>query len=240
MSARGLAGDHIVVVGGASGIGLAVGRGALERGARVSLLDVDEAGLSRVAAEERRFSVRAVDVGDERQVEAFFADAGRLDHVFVAAGTTRLGDLFGAPLDEQLAPLVLRVWGSARVARAVARRLGAGGSLVFTGGVSTDRPVPGAWVSSVGTAAAEQLARALALELAPVRVNAVAPGWTDTPMWDRVLGSEKAAVLEAVASKLPIRRIAQPEEVAHAVLFLMENRAVTGAIVNVDGGGRLV
>lgn len=235
-----LAGEHIVVVGGASGIGRAVAAGAHRRGARVSALDIDEEGLASLRKEVPAIASASVDVNDEAALAAFFEGAGDVHHVYVAAGTTRLGDLFTDPLDMQLAPLVLRLWGGARVARASARRIPPGGSLTFTGGVSTDRPVAGAWVSSVGTAAAEQLARALALELSPVRCNAVAPGWTDTPMWDRVLGPAKAEVLASVAAKLPTGAIASPEQVADAVLFLMANRAVTGEVLHVDGGGRLV
>ncbi|MBC7976976.1 MAG: SDR family oxidoreductase [Myxococcales bacterium] len=92
----------------------------------------------------------------------------------------------------------------------------------------------------MATAAAEQLARAMALELAPIRCNAVAPGWTDTPMWDAILGAAKADVFQSVAEKLPIRRLARPDDVARAVLFLMASEAITGEVVHVDGGGRLV
>ncbi len=119
-------------------------------------------------------------------------------------------------------------------------RMARGGSITLTGGVSTTRPAPGAFISALGTAAAEQMARALSLELAPIRVNAVSPGFTDTPMWDPILGAAKEATFAAVSKKLPIERIAAAEEVAEAVLFLMSNAAITGEVVHVDGGGRLV
>ena len=231
--------EHVVVVGGASGIGLAVARGALRAGARVTVLDIAEQRFPEIRRANPELTTRALDIGDETALAAFFGSVDSLHHVYVSAGSTKLGDLFTEPLDAQLAPVVLRLWGSARVARTAARRLAPGGSLTFTGGISTDRPVPGAWVSSVGTAAAEQLARALALELAPVRCNAVAPGWTDTPMWDAVLGEAKRGVFDSVAEKLPTRAIATADQVADAVLFLMSNRAVTGEILHVDGGGRL-
>jgi NAD(P)-dependent dehydrogenase (short-subunit alcohol dehydrogenase family) len=239
--ARGpLAGRHVVVVGGASGIGRAVALGALARGARASAIDVDRAGLDALRAEAPAVAAFAADVRDGPALGRAFEALGAVDHVYVAAGTTRPGGLLDGPLDAQLEPLVVRLWGGAHVARAAATRLPPGGSLTFTGGVSTDRPVPGAWVSSVGTAAAEQFARAMALELAPVRCNAVAPGWTDTPLWDAVLGPAKAETFAAVAAKLPTRALARPEQVADAVLFLMGNEAITGEVVHVDGGGRLV
>lgn len=136
--------------------------------------------------------------------------------------------------------IVERVWGNTYVINAVATKLSPDSSITFTGGLSTDRPVAGAWVSGIGTAAAEQLARVMALELAPIRFNAVSPGYTDTPMWDGVLGANKAQVLEDVARRLPVKRIATPEEVAEAVIFLMRNGSVTGEVIHVDGGARLV
>jgi NAD(P)-dependent dehydrogenase (short-subunit alcohol dehydrogenase family) len=240
MSRQDFLGEHVVVVGGASGIGLAVARGALARGARATVLDVAEARFPELRRDTPDLRLEALDVRDDTALTAFFRATPEVDHVYVSAGTVKMGDLFAEPVELQLESLVLRVWGSARVARASARRIRPGGSLTFTGGISTDRPVPGAWVSSVGTAAAEQLARALALELAPVRCNAIAPGWTDTPMWDAVLGAKKREVLDAVAAKLPTRAVASAEQVADAVLFLMSCRAITGEVLHVDGGGRLI
>ena len=114
------------------------------------------------------------------------------------------------------------------------------GSITFTGGVSTDRPIAGAWVSGLATASAEQLARVLVMEYPDVRFNAVAPGYTDTPMWDTILGSDKESVLSEVAKSLPVKKIASAEEVASAVVFLMSNASVTGETIHIDGGGRLV
>ncbi|MES1174887.1 MAG: SDR family oxidoreductase [Myxococcales bacterium] len=235
-----LARQRIVVVGGASGIGLAVARAADALGARVTIMDLSPDKLSALGASLPRVETRVVDVMQEAMVVEAFASFEAVDHVYVSAGTTRLGSILEGAVDEQLAPLVLRLWGSVFVTRAAAKKVRPGGSFTFTGGVSTDRPVAGAWVSSVATAAAEQLARAMALELAPVRFNAVAPGWTDTPMWDAVLGANKSAVFASVSEKLPTRRLSTADEVAEAVLFLMRNEALTAEIVHVDGGGRLV
>jgi NAD(P)-dependent dehydrogenase (short-subunit alcohol dehydrogenase family) len=235
-----LEGQHVVVVGGASGIGLAVARDASKAGARVSVLDLAAEALEGLAATLPKAHRAVVDVLDEAEVTRAFAQLGPVDHVYVAAGTTRLGSILEGPLEPQLRPLQVRLFGSVNVVRAAAKHVRPGGSFTFTGGVSSDRPVAGAWVSSVGTMAAEQLARTLALELAPLRFNAVAPGWTDTPMWDAVLGANKAQVFQGVAEKLPTRRLSTAAEVASAVLFLMTNGAITGEVVHVDGGGRLV
>ncbi|MBL9026498.1 MAG: SDR family NAD(P)-dependent oxidoreductase [Myxococcales bacterium] len=115
MSASRLDGTTVVVVGGASGIGLAVARGGRERGAHAAVLDIDSERLAE--AEREGLETRSADVSDEPSLASFFESLERVDHVYVAAGSTRLGDLHTDPLDVQLAPLVLRVWGSARVSK---------------------------------------------------------------------------------------------------------------------------
>lgn len=233
--------QQVIVVGGSAGIGLAVARLAQERGARVTIMGRSEERLRAAAATlGAGVSVIAMDAGNEEQVHRAFAGFETIHHVYVASGSTKLGGFLDGTVDEAIAPFVERIWGSVYVTRAVAKKIPAGGSVTFTGGLSTDRPVPGAWVSGIGTATAEQLARVLALELAPIRFNAVSPGYTDTPMWDRILGDNKNAVLSSVAEKLPVKHIATPEEVAEAVLLLMTNRSITGESLHVDGGARLV
>lgn len=235
-----LEGQKIVVVGGSAGIGLAVAQLALKQGAQVTILGRSEERLKTASDTLGQVNYQVMDVGSESQVNHAFSAFDRVDHVYLAAGSTKLGGFLDGTVDETMAPFHERIWGAVYVVRAVAKKIPAGGSVTFTGGVSTDRPVPGAWVSGIGTATAEQLARVLALELAPIRFNAVSPGWTDTPMWDRILGENKAAVLASVAEKLPVKKIATPEEVAEAVLLLMKNGSITGESLHVDGGARLV
>ncbi|GAB3642615.1 SDR family oxidoreductase [Spirosoma arcticum] len=235
-----LKGKNVLIIGGSSGMGLATARLAFQQGANVTITGTTEASATQAASTIGAVSTYALDVTDEAGVNQFFARFTKIDHVFVAAGTTKLSNFLDGNVADQLVAFNIRLLGSIYVVRAAAAKMRAGGSFVFTGGVSTDRPVKGAWVSGIGTSTAEQLARVLALELAPIRFNAVSPGWTDTPMWDTVLGENKQALLDGVAQTLPVGRIAQPEEVAEAVVFLMRNESVTGEIIHIDGGGRLV
>jgi NAD(P)-dependent dehydrogenase (short-subunit alcohol dehydrogenase family) len=229
----------IVVIGGSAGIGLEVAKIAQSRGAHVVALGRDKAKLALAKTEAPGIEFRQGDAIDHKSIEIALADLSKINHIYVAAGTFIGGGFADIDIETAKAALDARIWGAIATAKLAQHRMPPGGSLTLTSGVSTDRPVKGAWATALATAAAEQLARALALELAPIRVNAVAPGWTDTPMWNPILGDAKAAAFADVAEKLPIGRIAKAEEVADAVLFLMNNASMTGEIVHVDGGHRL-
>lgn len=236
----GLAGSTVLVVGATGGIGSAVARRAHGLGARLVLCSRDGAALRRLAEELDGARTSRLDVTSVDETTEILGRLGHVDHVYYAAGGFVGGDVVSGSLDALRAAFDTRIWGAMNVVRALAPRMSAGGSVTLTGGVSTARPVRGAFASALATAAAEQMARALAIELAPIRVNAVSPGWTDTAMWDPILGEAKAETFAGVASKLLVGRIAHPDEVAEAVLFLAANGSVTGEVLHVDGGHRLV
>ena len=119
-------------------------------------------------------------------------------------------------------------------------RLAAHGSMTFTSGIAAYRPAPrGSVVAGVNGALAS-LAYALAVELAPIRVNVVSPGWVDTPIWNFVAGDKKDETLDAMAKRLPVGRIGQPDDIADAIAFLMGNGFTTGTVLHVEGGHRLI
>lgn len=231
---------NVIIIGGSSGIGLATARLAHQQGAIVTITGTSEATVTRAALAIGPVSTYILDATNEAQVSQFFESFTTIDHVYVAAGTTKLSNILESAVADQLAAFNLRLLGSIYVVRSAAAKIQPGGSFVFTGGLSTDRPVSGAWVSGIGTAATEQLARVLALDLAPIRFNAVSPGYTDTPMWETVLGENRQSVLDSVAQTLPVKRIAQPDEVAEGVILLMRNESITGEVLHIDGGARLI
>ncbi|UUY05364.1 SDR family oxidoreductase [Svornostia abyssi] len=231
--------QHLIVVGGSSGIGLATARAALAAGATVTAIARDPAGLAAAAAATPGLHTAVADVLDPGALRDAFAAAGPVDHVYNAAGGVTLGSILDEGIDAPLLALQTRLLGSVHVVRASHPTLRPGGSIVLTGGVSTDRPVAGAWGPNVSTAAAEQLARVLAVELAPIRVNAVAPGWTDTPLWDRVLGDQRDAVVGDAVAKHLTGQIVAADDVAAAVLLLLANPGITGEVLHVDAGARL-
>lgn len=240
MNGFSLAQQQVVVVGGSRGIGLAVAHLAKDLGAEVTLMARSPSGLRQASDELGGVRTAIADLTDGAAISAAFAALPAIDHVYVAAGSFVGGSVLTGAMADFRRAVDTRLWGAVEVVRAAVPKLSSTGSLTFTGGLSSDRPVVGAWATAVATAATEQLARALALELAPIRVNAIAPGWTDTPMWDVILGADKAAAFGQVATQVPIKRLATATEVAQAVIFLMATGAVTGEIVHVDGGHRLV
>lgn len=113
--------------------------------------------------------------------------------------------------------------------------------MIFTSGINKDRPpIPGGSVVSAIAGSFSYFARALALELAPRRVNVVSPGWVDTPMWDELVGAAKLGYFADMAARLPSRKIATPADVARAYVHLMESEFMTGETIHIDGGQRLI
>jgi NAD(P)-dependent dehydrogenase (short-subunit alcohol dehydrogenase family) len=237
--------SHVLIVGGSSGMGLALAELLVTEGAGVTI-----AGRSaqRLAAAAQRLDcpelvrTRQVDVGSEDEVRRMFADTGRLDHVVVTAADANgaYAPLADFDIRDARALLDTKLLGPWLVAKHSGPHLTPGSSLTFTSGIAAYRPGPGASMIATANGALEALARALALELAPVRVNVVSPGWIDTPIWDTIAGDAKADRLGAMAERLPVRRIGHPVDVAKVFVALMDNGFVTGTVVHVDGGHRLV
>lgn len=230
----------IVVIGGSSGIGLGVARAARARGAEVVLAARDQAKLDAAARELGGARTVALDVAREEDVARLFASAPHVDHVVVTAADLRYQPVAAFELAAARRVVDTKLLAPLLVAKHAAPRIREGGSITFTAGVAADRPSRnGAMVAAVN-AGLGGLCRALAIELAPIRVNVISPGWVDTPFWDAFAGADKGARLTAAASRLPVGRVGRSEDIAHAVLFLIENGFTTGEVLHVDGGHRLV
>lgn len=235
----------ILVVGGGSGMGLALARHCLQAGARVIIAGRggDRLQQAREAlGNPAGLDVAAVDIAREDEVAALFQRLGGLDHIVSTAA-----DIAGAyqllpALELAAAQRVVesKLYGPLLLANHGAPKLASTGSMTFVSGVAAYRPAARGSVVAAVNAALEGLVRALAVELAPIRVNAVSPGWVDTTIWAQVVGDRKEATLAAMAERLPVGRIGQPDDIADAIAFLMGNGFTTGTTLHVEGGHRLV
>jgi NAD(P)-dependent dehydrogenase (short-subunit alcohol dehydrogenase family) len=227
----------VVVLGGSAGIGLETARRARAEGADVVLVGRDPDRLQRAAAEVGALSTAAFDANDAGAMARFFDDLpAPIDHVMVTAGAPRYGPLLEADLEQLGEHLLLAV----QVARLASRTVRPGGSLVLMSGTGGRRVAPGMGTVPAVTAAMPAVSARLAVELAPIRVNLVAPGFVDTPLSAALLGDGLEARRDQLRATLPIRRVVQPADVAALAVHLMCNTALTGATFDVDGGQQLV
>lgn len=231
----------VVILGGSTGIGLATAKAAKAEGAQVIVTGRSTEKLQRAQAELGSDTRTVVlDVADEEGTRRFFQGLARVDHVFITAGTL-VADRKLAPNSDTLRPAMdTRFWGALYAAKYAAPKIATDGSITFMSGVAAWRPLEGAAVASASCGAVEAFARALAVDLAPIRVNTIEPGFVDTPLLDSLLGAKKGEILAAAAARLPVKRIGTAEDVADAVLFLMKNGYVTGITLTIDGGHTLV
>jgi NAD(P)-dependent dehydrogenase (short-subunit alcohol dehydrogenase family) len=229
---------RVLVVGGSSGIGFAVAEAAVAAGAHVTIASRSEGKLLAAAQQLGPGTETAVlDTADEAALESFFASRDAFDHVVVSAAQTPTGPLRKLALNDAKSAMESKFWGAYRVARTA--RIAERGSLTFISGFLSERPSASSVLQGAINAALEGLARGLALEFSPVRVNTVSPGLIDTPLWSKMADDAKAAMFSRVSESLPAKTIGKPEHIANAVLFLMTTPFATGANVRVDGGGAI-
>lgn len=229
---------RVLVVGGSSGIGLAVAARALSEGASVTIASRSAPKLEE-AVRQLGGGVRPVvlDTGDENGIERFFASEDAWDHIAVSASRTTSGPVRKLALDDAKKSMESKFWGAYRIARAA--KFAERGSLTFISGYLSERPSATSVLQGAINAALEALARGLALELAPIRVNAVSPGTIDTPLWSGMDDAARKAMFDRIAGSLPAKAIGQPSDIANAVMFLMTTPFATGSTVRVDGGGAI-
>jgi NAD(P)-dependent dehydrogenase (short-subunit alcohol dehydrogenase family) len=233
-----LNGRTIVVIGGSSGMGLATARAAALDGAEVTIASSRQERIDAALSELPDGCVgAALDVRDETQVASVFERVGEFDHLVFTAGdafTPRpLADL---GLSDAHASLEVRFWGAVTVIKHAAPRIRPGGSIGLTTGTVGQRPIPGAALAAAGAGATEGLVRGLAVELAPVRVNAVRAGAFRTPLWDGVPEAQREAHFARLAQGTLTKTVGEPEQIAAAHIYLMQNQYVTGTVHTVDGG----
>src|SRR6202047_1197090 len=229
-----LAGKKVVVVGGSSGIGLATAELAKNEGADVIIASRNADRLNAVADKLGATAIPA-DVTSDESVASLFRACGPVDHVVVTAAQLRTGPFKTVAMEDVRATMEGKFWGAWRVARAADIR--PGGSLTLVSGYLSIRPRPNSAIISVANGALESLTRALALELAPVRCNAVSPGIIDTPIRAAMPEAARRDMLAKTAASLPVGRVGVGADTARPLLAFMTIGFATGSIVYLDGGG---
>jgi NAD(P)-dependent dehydrogenase (short-subunit alcohol dehydrogenase family) len=236
-----LEGANVVVLGGSSGMGLATAALARTLGASVTIVGRDPARLAAGRA-SLGDDVRAVqaDVANRDELRAAFDGLDRIDHVALLAGEQPASKVSDTQHAELVRALDVRVWAAYSACALALPKMNPEGSFTLCSGMSAHRPRPGRSAGGVATGAAEALTRGLAVELGPIRVNAICPGAIDTPLLDRVFGDTKVHSMRSFTDRLPVPRLGTVDEIADAICFLMRNTFVTGVTLHVDGGALLV
>jgi NAD(P)-dependent dehydrogenase (short-subunit alcohol dehydrogenase family) len=236
-----LAGQTVVVIGGSAGIGLETARRARAEGADVILTGRDPERLERAARDVDARSTAAFDANDAAALRRFFDGLpDRIDHVMITAGGPQYGPLLEMDSDQVRHALGEHVVLALEVARNAVGRMRPGGTLLLMGGTGGRRISRDLGIASAATAALPPFAAALALELAPIRVNLIAAGFVDTPLSAALLEDRLEERRNELRKTLPIARVVSPADVAALAVHIMGNTALTGATYDIDGGQQFV
>ncbi|MDH6132711.1 NAD(P)-dependent dehydrogenase (short-subunit alcohol dehydrogenase family) [Kitasatospora sp. MAA4] len=237
-----LQGQYAVVVGGSSGVGEAAAAMLAADGAEVLIAGRDQGRLD--AARERiggKSAARQLDGADPEQVRAFFADADRkIDHLVLSlSGAAGSGPIATLELDQLAAGFDGKFWPFLRILQAALPHLSPEGSVTFVTAASAGAAFPGTAGLAAINGALQAMVPPLAVELAPLRVNAVSPGVIDTAWWSAVPAEQRAEIFDGLAAATPVGRVGRAEDVAGVIRMLVGNTFMTGTVIDCTGGVNL-
>lgn len=235
-----LNGKKIIVIGGTSGIGLGIAQACAKQGAK---LVIASRSLDKLAQSKKTIGKEvetyALDVSQPEQIKAFFQKIGKFDHLVTPGATVAWGNFGSMTEHDEQASFQSKFWGQYYAAKYGFHNISPDGSIVLFAGCWSQRPISGATIPSSINGAIESLGRALAIELAPLRVNVISPGIIDTPVFSGISAPERKAFFDKTAKNLPVKKIGNTEEVAMTAIYLMTNTYTTGSTLYVDGGDTL-
>jgi len=234
--------EKVVIIGGSSGMGLASAKRLAAKGYAVVISARSQARVAQAVATIGSGATGfPLDYADRASIAAFFEKVGPFDHLLLAGSGPAAWGAFNELKPEALASAFAgKFWGYFHSLQAALPGLRKDGSVTLITGAAARAAIPGTSGVAAVNGAIERLAMTLAKELAPLRVNVLSPGLVDTPAYDWMPSEQKQGMLKDAAARLPVQRVGQPDDIAEAVLFLVRERYITGAVLDVDGGARSV
>jgi NAD(P)-dependent dehydrogenase (short-subunit alcohol dehydrogenase family) len=235
-------GKKVVVLGGSSGIGFATAKAAAAQGAEVIIVSSNQQRIDNALAELPAGSEGfAVDLTNEQAIQNFFTQLGQFDHLVYTAGEgLQIVNIADANLADAKQFFNVRYWGAFTAVKYASQYLNKNGSIVLTSGIASIRPNAGWSLGASILGAMEGFTRAMAVELAPIRVNLVSPGVVKTNLWSNMTEAEREDFYTVMGNGLPVKRVGEAEDIALTYLYLMQQQFGTGQMVVVDGGAVLV
>jgi NAD(P)-dependent dehydrogenase (short-subunit alcohol dehydrogenase family) len=234
--------QRVVVLGGSSGLGLAVAREVVAQGAGAVIASSNADRVKQaIATLGGKAEGHTLDLADEQAIQSFFQKLGDFDHlVFTAGDTLQLNGLEATDLKKARHAFEVRYWAVLAAVKYASSHIRKGGSIVLTTGIAGERPHKGWTLAASVCGAIVSLTRALAVELAPIRVNAVSPGVVRTDLWKNMPEKDRNSMFESMGKALLVGRVGEASDIARAYLFLMQEGYSTGQTIVVDGGGVLI
>lgn len=233
--------QKVVVTGATGGIARATIRRLLDAGADVVVSARSDEKLAGVIRDfDNAFEGYVMDLTDRDSIQSFFERVGPFDHLVTPAATSMFAPIKAMDFDLAREMVDTKQWGQLLCVHYGAQQISDSGSITLFSGTVTQKPLEGATMFASVGGATEAAARIWGYELSPVRVNTVVPGIIETPVWPALLGEDADGALNAMSDVIPVGRVGTPDDIAKAVLFLIDNTFVNGHSLVVDGGHRLV
>ena len=232
----------VLIIGGSQGMGFEIARMSLELGAKVSIASRSLEKLTRAQTElNGQVSVQALDASKEKEVKTLFEKMDTIDHLVLTASGGAGGPLQELDMNAARALFDSKLWLQVYATKYAVPKMSKNSSIIMFSGIVSRKSMPGQMPYTGVAGAIESLGRMLALELAPIRVNVITPGFVKTPAWNQFMPEEaQEAFFDDVAQTLPLKRVGEATDVAKGALFFMDNPFVTGTVLDIDGGHKVI